>query len=85
MEETSWGQRRMEVPFEGGQSPDGAVASKIGGLMSQTESPHAEIKTAKKMDQDWENEIKFKHLYSLITFRVMFIQITRKSQFLPHR
>jgi hypothetical protein len=31
MEETSLGKRRMEAPFEGDQSPEGAVAPNMGG------------------------------------------------------
>jgi hypothetical protein len=31
MEETSWGERRMEVTFEGGQGPEGAVVPYMDG------------------------------------------------------
>jgi hypothetical protein len=31
MEETSFGKRRTEVPFEGGQSPQGVVAPHMDG------------------------------------------------------
>jgi hypothetical protein len=32
IEETSWGQRRMEAPFEGGHGPEGAVAPYVNSM-----------------------------------------------------
>jgi hypothetical protein len=36
LEETSWGQRRLEAPFEGGQNPEGVVATYMGARIKNT-------------------------------------------------